>query len=303
MATGIPIRQLSELTGVAATTLRAWERRYGLLNPQRTNKGHRLYSQDDIALVNNVVTQLQGGMSISEAARRQREPDENQPQPPSIPSSHRHQWSIFQRRLLHAIELFDEAKLDACYNEALSQYPFGLVSEALIIPTLTSLGDRWQQRPHGIAEEHFFSVYLRNKLGARLHHETSRKHGSRLLIACLPGEFHEIGVLLFTIEVLGHGYRPLYLGANAPLATLPGVANKIGAEAILLSGTTVPLDGIEAQWPTLAQNQLPLLVGGQFSIQHAQWIKRHHAIPLGCETRVAVDTLLSIVPPYRRITP
>jgi len=302
MNTGIPIRQLSELTGVAATTLRAWERRYGLLSPQRTSKGHRLYSQDDIALVNAVVVQLQSGMSISEAVRRQRQPEKTQPQDAPVESSAKNQWLTFQRRLLHAIGRFDEARLDACYNEALSQYPFGLVSEALIIPTLTSLGEQWQQRPNGIAEEHFFTVYLRNKLGARLHHETSRKHGRRLLIACLPGELHEIGVLLFTIEALGHGYRILYLGANAPLAILSAVAQKIDAAAIVLSGTTVPLNAIETQWPELEKNHRPLFIGGQFSTQHAAWIKQHHATPLGSDTRKAIDTLLRISPPHQQAT-
>ncbi len=298
MSEGIPIRLLSELTGVAATTLRAWERRYQLLSPQRTAKGHRLYSQADVELVKNVVAKLTSGMSISEAIRLQRQPGE-----PTQQSDGDSQWPTFQRRMLHAVELFDEAKLDACYNEALSLYPFGLVSESLIVPILTTLGERWQQRPNGIAEEHFFSAYLRNKLGARLHHEANRKHGNMLLVACLPGEQHEIGVLLFAIEALSRGYRLLYLGPNSPLSQLPSVAERAGAEAIVLSGTSATLSEVELEWDELQNTKIPLLIGGRFSVKHEDWVKHHGAIPLGCVPSKAVDVLLNAAPPYKRTAP
>jgi len=295
MRDGMPIRMLSELTGVAATTLRAWERRYQLLEPRRTPKGHRLYNPEDVALVKEVVAQLQSGISISEAIRqlRQAEPQNPTNEPPS-------QWPTLQRRLLQAVELFDEAKLDAVYNEALSLYPFGLVSQSLILPVLNTLGERWQQRLNGIAEEHFFSTYLRNKLGARLHHEAARKHGSRLLLACLPGEFHEIGVLLFAIEALAHGYRVLYLGPNVPLSQLPAVAERARAEAIVLSGTSAPLLEVTQQWPALQQTTLPVLVGGRFSVEQQAWLNEHGATTLGNASGASIERLMNIVPPYRR---
>ncbi len=299
MNEGIPTRVLSELTGVAPTTLRAWERRYALLSPQRTTKGHRLYSPEDVALIKNVVTQLQGGMSIGEAVRRQRHPQDNQTDSASLSGSDT-QWPTFRHRMLQAVELFDEARLDACYNEALSLYPFGLVSESLITPVLMTLGERWQQRPNGIIEVHFFTAYLRNKLGARLHHETSRKHGSLLLVSCLPMEFHEIGTLLFAIEALAHGYRLLYLGPNSPLAQLPAIAERAGADASVLSGTSVLLSLIEPQWSSIQQTKIPTLVGGPFSTKHALWLNHHNAIPLGYKTDLAVEIMPGVVPPYRR---
>ncbi len=298
MSEGIPIRLLSELTGVAATTLRAWERRYKLLSPKRTAKGHRLYSQSDVELVKEVVARLQGGMSISEAIRLQRQPGAAAP-----PSEVVSQWPTFQRRMLQAIESFDEAKLDACYNEALSLYPFALVSESLVVPILTALGERWQQRPNGIAEEHFFTAYLRNKLGARLHHEANRKHGSLILIACLAGELHEIGILLFAIEAVSRGYRLLYLGPNSPLAQLPAVAHRAGAAAIVLSGTSAPLAEVKENWSVLQETEIPLFVGGRFSVEHKDWLTRHNSIALGCESGQAIDTLLNLAPPYTRASP
>ena len=86
--------------------------------------------------------------------------------------------------------------LESVYNEALSHYPIKVVTERLIGPLLHELGERWVKDMGSIAEEHFFGFYLRNKLGARFHHRQRNAGGPRLLMACLPGERHEVGLLL-----------------------------------------------------------------------------------------------------------
>ena len=101
--------------------------------------------------------------------------------------------------MLDAISHFDENRLDNIYNDALSLYPVDLVSSRLITPLLHALGKHWKESDSGIAEEHFFSVYLRNKLGSRIQHMNQRANGPLLLIACLPGEQHETGMLLFSL--------------------------------------------------------------------------------------------------------
>ncbi|HEY9150487.1 MAG TPA: MerR family transcriptional regulator, partial [Gammaproteobacteria bacterium] len=186
-----PIRTVSSLTGVNAVTLRAWERRHGLIRPRRTPKGHRLYSREDIERIQRTVDLLERGLAISQVAPLL-DPAQTVPggrEPPGQGDI----WGRYRQRMLAAIEDFNEAALDAAYHDALSLYPAELVSTRLAKPLLIELGDRWQDRPAGIAEEHFFSVYLRNKLGARIQHLNSRGRGPRLLLACLPGEYHEIG--------------------------------------------------------------------------------------------------------------
>ncbi len=297
MSDGMPIRALSELTGVATTTLRAWERRYGLLKPARTLKGHRLYSQQDVELVRQVVALLQQGIAISEAVRQSREgaPQKNA----AVTVVEHDQWSHLRQRLLHAVEGFSEAQLELVYNEALSLYPFDLVTEKLIRPTMAALGGRWAERPTGIGEEHFFSAYLRNKLGARLHHESARSHGSRLLVACLPGEYHELGALLFSLDALSRGYRVLYLGPAFPFAQLEAVAQKSQAAAIILSGTTRALDeSLEEQWGQAGAITAPLFFGGHFAAEHPAWIEGIGATALGDVPTEALGRLLSTIPPY-----
>ena len=142
-----PIRAISELTGVPTTTLRAWERRYGLLKPSRTAKGHRLYSGEDIDLIKEIVKLLKSNHTISEAIRIIKNPELNA-DASAVSDGH---WAVYQQRMMKSIEHFNEQNLDTTYNEALSIYPIDMVTEEVIIPVLNSLGERWQEREAGIA--------------------------------------------------------------------------------------------------------------------------------------------------------
>jgi DNA-binding transcriptional MerR regulator len=292
-----PIRSISELTGVPATTLRAWERRYGLLKPSRTAKGHRLYSSDDIELVKKIVKLLKTSHTISEAIRIINNPELS---PPANEAGDGH-WHSYQQQMLKSIELFNEQNLDRTYNEALSIYPIDMVTENVIVPVLSTLGEQWQSREAGIAEEHFFSAFLRNKLGARLHHESQRSRGSKILVCCLPGEYHELGVLLFCIAAIGHGYQILYLGTNMPPAQLPIVAQRANVAAILLSGTKVD------QWNSRLESELknniqaariPCMFGGELSAAFEKQIEKLGAHALGSDHVKALEKMERIVPAF-----
>jgi DNA-binding transcriptional MerR regulator len=297
-----PIRTISEQTGVPTTTLRAWERRYGLLKPSRTAKGHRLYTQQDIELVKSVVSLLKQDHTISEAIRMI-----NDPQSASgfgnagadrIENTH---WDHFRARMLTAIEHFNEPALDRNYNEALSLYPIDMVTEQLILPVLDTLGERWQSREAGIAEEHFFSAYLRNKLGARLHHESSRSRGKRILVSCIPGEHHELGVLLFCISAIGNGYQVLYLGTNLPISQISPVALRTPFDAVLLSGTSSEnwTEQVKAELADLIHEMdVPVFFGGEISNRYSQEIEPLGAAVLGTTHSEALDKMKTILPPF-----
>ena len=153
-------------------------------------------------------------------------------------------WQQYQTRMLNALEQFDEAALDSAYNDALSLYPVELVNSRLVAPLLRLLGQRWKTTAGGVAEEHFFSVYLRNKLGARIHHLNARRKGQLLLVACLPGEQHEVGMLMFALAAVSHGYQVLVLGANLPLEQIPAVLERRRCDAVVLSGSARPARGL-----------------------------------------------------------
>ena len=225
-----PIRTVSELTGVNSVTLRAWERRYGLIKPKRTPKGHRLYTRDDIRLIQEILERLATGASIGQIAREIL--DNAVPDDGDLDA-----WLKYSRRMIDAIVNFDDKALDAVYNDAMSLYPVDVVTIRLILPLLKELGSRWEKQTGSVAEEHFFSVYLRNKLGARFHHQNMKNTGPKLIVACLQGEHHEFGLLLFALMALGKGYQIILLGADLPTGDLHHVAARTDSEGIVLSGS------------------------------------------------------------------
>ena len=268
-----PIRTVSELTGVNAITLRAWETRYGLIEPIRKPSGHRLYTQEHIDLINRVVGLLDRGMRIEQVNAETLSGVTVDGDPAEDTQN---QWQRYINGMIAAIICFDESALERIYGEALSHYPVRVVTEKLLAPLLKELGDRWMTKKGSVAEEHFFGFYLRNKLGARFHHRSQSQTGPRLLLACLPGDLHEIGLLLFALEACDHGFQTVLLGANMPLDELPAAVNKTKSAALVLSGVIEPERSvIEEQLPWLVRElSVPVFFGGSIAAGHFDSLKK-----------------------------
>jgi DNA-binding transcriptional MerR regulator/methylmalonyl-CoA mutase cobalamin-binding subunit len=275
-----PIRTVSEITGVNSVTLRAWERRYGLISPSRTPKGHRLYSQQDIQLIQDVLDRLSQGMSISQIARDILDKtalDE---------IDNTDTWGQYSQRMIEAIVRFDEHALDSVYNDAMSLYPVDIVTTRLIMPLLEQLGNRWEKKSKksgNIAEEHFFSVYLRNKLGARFHHQNLKNSGPKLIMACLPGEHHEFGILLFALTAHSKGYQVILLGADLPVTELIQVAQRTDSQGVVLAGSASlncnsAMEDINLLTGTIS---IPVFIGGDVSSTCRDEITKASGFPLG----------------------
>lgn len=287
-----PIRTVSELTGVNAITLRAWETRYGLIDPIRKPSGHRLYTQEHIDLINRVVGLLDRGMRIgqvnaetlaSAGAGADSEPAEGR----------QNHWQRYINGMIAAIIRFDESALERVYGEALSHYPVKVVTEKLLTPLLKELGDRWMNKKGSVAEEHFFGFYLRNKLGARFHHRSRTQTGPKLMLACLPGDLHEIGLLLFALEACDHGFQTVLLGANMPLEELPAAVTKTDSEALILSGVIEPQQVvIEEQLPWLVrQLSVPVFIGGSIAARSFDTLRKSGAHLIGQDIDMAIKQI------------
>lgn len=274
-----PIRTVSQITGVNAITLRAWERRYGLIKPVRTAKGHRLFTQQDIDFIQRVVELTEKGVSIGQVRATLTGDVPAQGHDVELDS-----WAVYQRRMLNAVVRFDVQALEAAYNETQSLYPVETVTKRLILPLLRTLGERWQAADGGVAEEHFFGGYLRNKLGARFHHHPPT-HGPKLLAACLPGERHEVGLMLFSLSALARGFQVVFLGADMPLSELAATVVRAGANAILLSGAVDPPAGVMSSdlAKLVATARVPVFVGGQVAVRFSDDVVRAGATPLGAD--------------------
>jgi len=273
-----PIRTVSTLTGVNPITLRAWERRYGLIKPVRTESGHRLYTRDDIDTIHRIVALLDKGVAISQV----RHALVAHVATPAI-TERADPWDKTRAQMITAISQFDEERIEELYNEIHALYPADLVLRKVLLPLLVELGTRWESAEGSVAEEHFFGMYLRNKLGARFHHRHRHTSGPKLLAACLPGEQHEIGLLLFALAANDAGFRLVLLGADMPLDELPHAARRARCDAIVLSGSIEPKPELLTDvLPTLmAAVDVPVFVGGLTSVRHRDAINAAGALALG----------------------
>lgn len=284
----ISIKTLCALTGVNPITLRAWERRYGLLQPERTPKGHRLYADSDVERIRRVLALTRDGVAIGQV----KEVLDAEPVP-AAPSADKGPWPGYRRRFAAAIAAFDEAALEAIYGEALALHPVNTVDRMLLMPMLEELGVRWSQVAGGVGEEHFFSAYVRNKIGARFHHRRALEAGPKILAACAPGEQHEIGLLLFALAAHDAGFRVVLLGANVPFPEIAAAARRAQCGAIVISNVVDrPSREFYADLATLvAAARRPLYVGGRAVYRREKEIRAAGAVPLTTSIESAVRRL------------
>jgi len=299
-----PIRVLAEKTSLSTSTLRAWERRYGLLKPQRTPKGHRLYSQADIRRISKILNLLDDGHSLpmiadmlsDDSSKDVISENSNVRQSAELSSI----WEGFIHSTLEATSDFNIERIDAVYNEASSLYPIDMVTDRLILPTLAELGTVWQQKPQGgIAEEHFYTSWLKNRLGARFHHSYSQARGARIICACAPGIYHEIGLMLFSLSALARGYRVLYFGADLPLNELQHIAQRSAAKAIVI-GTQPNMEKPinESLSKLIPKLNIPLFIGGDSDPMDNELIENAGGIILGANISVALRVFENHLPAY-----
>ena len=170
----LPIGELARRTGVNPVTLRAWERRYGLLKPQRTAKGHRLYPLEQVERVEAILAWLQRGASVSQVRELLDKPASTPP---------KGDWQARQFQLIEAIATLSQRALDQQLNQAMALYPAVTLCEQLLLPLLDLLDLRWRSYFNARLEQVFFHSWLRSKLGARVYHDNQLLQGPVILLA------------------------------------------------------------------------------------------------------------------------
>ncbi|MFL5864288.1 MAG: MerR family transcriptional regulator [Solirubrobacteraceae bacterium] len=217
------IGEFARRVGVSPELLRAWEQRYGLLQPVRSAGGFRLYTDEDADRVARMRRAMADGFSAAEAARVALANDA--PALGLIEDA--------RARLLAAVEAYDEAALQAVLDEGVAAFGLEPFVRDLILPALAEIGRRWEAGDAEVSQEHFASHLIRGRLLglARL---WGRGAGPLALLACVPGEQHDISLLAFGLLLRSHGWRILFLGADTPLATLKSTAQVTAPAAIVV---------------------------------------------------------------------
>ncbi|KAA5838593.1 MerR family transcriptional regulator [Pseudomonas chlororaphis] len=258
----LPIREVTRQTGVNAVTLRAWERRYGLIVPQRTAKGHRLFSNEHVQRILKILTWLDRGVAVSQVKHLlDAEPA------PSEPAHN--DWHLQRQCLVQAISQLAERQVDESFNQAMALYPPRTLCEHLLLPLLGELEQRWQGRFGMRMERVFFHSWLRSKFAVRVYHNNRQLQGAPLLLinhSDLPLEPH----LWLCAWLISNADCPVQVfDWPLPPGELALAAEHLKARGVLLySSQSINL----RQLPRLlgGLDRPVLIVGPAVSIHHAE---------------------------------
>lgn len=265
-ATGLyTTSEVEQRTGVPATTLRQWERRYGIPHPVRNESGYRLYSAADLSRIDFLQARLSEGISISRAAQLCREHfgGAEQPEPPApIPSDSNLQSELIGD-LRRALLAPDHGRASDILSRALRHLTVEDVLMHIVQPALLDIGELWERGEITVAHEHQATSFLRGKIAGLLELAGNDGWGPSVVAACGPSEQHELGLLMLAVVLRRAGLRVHYLGPNTPLGDLAVYARQVQAGGVLISVQTVEaLHALRAQLGDLRDLGMPLYFGG-----------------------------------------
>lgn len=223
------IGELSKRSGVSPELLRAWERRYGLVRPVRSPGGLRLYSLDDVERVRTMRRHLDAGVAAAEAAALAAggDPDEGgRDEGPRLNEQ--------RAELAAALDALDDARAHAVVDRLLGLVTVDALVADVVFPYLHDLGDRWARGEVSVAQEHFASNLLRGRL-LGLARGWGQGLGPLAVLACPPGEQHDLPLLMFGLVLRARGWRVGYLGADTPIETIEEVARSLDPALVVIS--------------------------------------------------------------------
>jgi MerR family transcriptional regulator, light-induced transcriptional regulator len=232
------IGQLAKRAGVSPELLRAWEQRYGLLQPTRTPGGFRLYSAADQARVQHMQSLVAGGLAAAQAARLVL--DGGQPAPPTAPPTVSGSATTLEAaaaNLTASLDRLDEQAANTALDRLFAAYTVETVLQEVLIPYLHRLGDRWETGEVSVAQEHFASNLIRGRL-LGLAQGWGQGQGPGAILACLPGEQHELGLLAFGVALRRRGWRITYLGTDSPIDAVADIARSLAPAVVVLLSMT-----------------------------------------------------------------
>jgi len=220
------IGELSRRSGVSPESLRAWERRYGLLQPTRSAGGLRLYSPADLVRVQAMQRHLADGFAAAEAAALATQATRHSDEEVAIQPA--------KDELAAALASFDDGEAHAVFDGLLARLSIDTLLRDVIVPYLHELGELWERNEVSIAQEHFASTLLRGRL-LGLARGWGRGIGPVAVLACAPGEHHDLGLLAFGLALRARGWRIVYLGTDTPIASVAEAARACSPAVVVLS--------------------------------------------------------------------
>jgi MerR family transcriptional regulator, light-induced transcriptional regulator len=224
--------EVEERTGVPATTLRQWERRYGVPKPERARSGYRLYSDADMHDIRAIKAHITDGVPASRAAEMVRDarpvPDEG-PRP----------LTDLRLALVEALVALDEERAELVLAEAHAIHVVDDVVLEVMRGAIVDIGTLWHDGAVTTATEHFASGFLQGRLRQLMSFAGHARSGPAVLVACAPHEQHEIGAMMLAVMLRRSGFQVYYVGANTPVEDLAAMAARLRPAAVAISASSV----------------------------------------------------------------
>jgi len=239
------IKKVGDLTGILPVTLRAWERRYGVLSPERKENRYRLYSDRDVGIIRWLNSQTVNGISISTAASNLHNLRIKNEWPSIVPygmTREKTKTSIpperYAEELFNLLSHHNEADASRLMQEISSTFDLETLIVKIITPCLVSVGEAWYQGNLKISTEHFASAFIRSRLYNLFQAYPIAARGANILIGGAPTEEHELGALMMAILLRSRGYRVEFLGPNLHMDDLVDYAKSEKPAAVILTAST-----------------------------------------------------------------
>lgn len=269
-----PIRVVSKRTGLTPALLRAWEKRYGVVSPSRSEGGQRLYTDDDVHrldLLHRAVEEGRNisqvaGLSVGELEELVREDQVERVGPPAPEPLDSISASGILEKATRAVREMDPTDLERMLTRSALALPIPILLDEIVSPLLEAIGIGWKNGQLGPAHEHVASVVVRRFLEWLLN-TVGAGAGAPVLVAGTPaGERHELGALLAAVSAAAEGWRAVYLGPDLPGTEIVSAANRVGARVVALSLVDPSLGETFVQEVRKLRQALPksirLIVGG-----------------------------------------
>jgi DNA-binding transcriptional MerR regulator len=270
----------SELSGVRVELIRAWERRYGFPRPQRTPSGYRVYTQRDVALLKRLKQLTEEGVAISEAVKmlphlQLKLAETGEGHVGEVSASSLEAW---RGSVLSAAQENDQARVSAVLDEVLSALPPLKAFEEVLAPVQREVGARWHAGQLTVAQEHLVSQVVRARVVSLLHAAPQNVRARHAVLACLPHEEHEIGLLGTALRLRHAGVHVTLLGQRVPAADLGRLVDGlrpdlVGLSAVMDPGAPTFEDTLKHVLEALPQG-IPVWVGGAAAQAHAEVCQR-----------------------------
>jgi DNA-binding transcriptional MerR regulator/methylmalonyl-CoA mutase cobalamin-binding subunit len=228
------IKAISQMLGIQAGTLRAWERRYHIIEPVRNKAGHRLYSDEHVAILRWLLDKVNKGFTIGQAV----DLFENGSIAVETERIGQEDYSVqLSEEILEALLAFQENQANQLLNQAFCLFSIDKVTIDILGTLLVKVGQMWEINQISVAHEHFITSFLRTKIGTIFHGLPVDGLMPKVVAVCGPDEKHELGLLIFTLFLRRKGFEVIYLGTGIPAHDLELVIREVDAKLFFTSCT------------------------------------------------------------------